>query len=160
MVIKNEYFVHVFSLFERIYHFFFLKNSNFVRTRDTFRPIANDKCVVMLRAWQITPVFSVSFNFKDRSYFFSPPSMNHCIELRRRRLIRAVRYWKCFVCFFEKEKKFRSRWRPERGLIITSCVVLPRKKATVSSATESYENKSNISREKRLIEYGRTISRD
>lgn len=104
------------------------KNSNFVRTRDTFIPIANDKCVVMLRAWQITPVFSVSFNFKDRSYFF-PPSllpMNHWIELRGRRLIRAVHYWKYRLFFRKKGKKKVSLSFEKRGLIITSCHVTPR----------------------------------
>lgn len=141
------------------------KNSNFVRTRDTFIPIANDKCVVMLRAWQITPVFSVSFNFKDRSYFF-PPSllpMNHWIELRGRRLIRAVHYWKYRLFFRKKEKKkFRSR---SRNAVWLSRVVMlhHEEKATVS--LQSYETNRMMRMlrvwEKRLIEYiGRVISRD
>lgn len=59
---------------------------------------------------------------------FFPLPMNHWIELRGRRLIRAVHYWK-YRLFFRKGKKVSLSFETgERGLIIVSCHVTPQGK--------------------------------
>lgn len=154
---KNIFF-HFF-LFKRIYHFFFLRIRILFELAIRFVPSLMTNALSCYVRDKLPPCSLFLLILKIVLTFF-PPSMNHCIELRRRRLIRAVRYWKCRL-FFRKGKKVSVSLETGARFDYHE---LRREKATVSSATESYENKSNCecfeSREKRLIEYGRTISRD
>lgn len=76
------------------------------------------------------------------------PSMNHWIELRGRRLIRAVHYWKYRLFFFEKEKKKVSLSFEQTGERFDyhelSCYTA--EKATVSLQSYETNRTVNVSR--------------
>ena len=139
-----------------------VKNSNFVRTRDTFIPIANDKCVVMLRAWQITPVFSVSFNFKDRSYFFPPPDES-LDRVTRTKINKSCSLLEVSFVFSKRKKSFAliRDWRTRFDYRELSCYTTRKRRQFRSNHMKQIELWTFRVWEKRLIEYiGRVISRD
>lgn len=124
---KNIFF-HFF-LFKRIYHFFFLRIRILFELAIRFVPSLMTNALSCYVRDKLPPCSLFLLILKIVLTFF-PPSMNHCIELRRRRLIRAVRYWKCRL-FFRKGKKVSVSLETGARFDYHE---LRRKKATVSSA--------------------------
>ena len=82
------------------------KNSNFVRTRDTFIPIANDKCVVMLRAWQITPCSLFLLILKIVPTFFPLPPPDESLDrVTRTKINKSCSLLEVSFVFSKKGKK-------------------------------------------------------
>lgn len=76
---------------------------------------------------------------------FFPLPMNHWIELRGRRLIRAVHYWK-YRLFFRKGKKVSLSFETGRGenAVWLSWVVMLHHKEKATVSLQSYETNRTV----------------